>query len=236
MKKILLSLAALVILLPTASANSEGDAPMTVYSTENGVFSLDLLSHIGMGAHLYNAENFTPNNFSSFEAFFNLVKLKLYPVPVVGIEAGADVEFNWFSSQDNYFYTDSERNLKVGKLLDIAGEGSSKHKSSVDFFGMNFPVMLKLHFGDFRLGAGAQAMLNFTGGTDFRYRKGNMLNETSYKDAKVNLFSYAIIAQISYAHIGLYYKYYPSQPVFFPATDGAPAIKNLMTVGIAVGF
>ena len=236
MKKILLILAALTVILPAASAQSDSSSPFELYSTENGVFGVDLISHLGVGAHLYSADNFVPKTFGSFEAFFNLVNLKIYPIPVVGIEAGADLEFNWFRSIDNYFYTDSDRNFKVGKFIDIAGEGASKLKSNADFFGLNFPVLLKLRFGEFRIGAGAQAMLNFSAGADYHHQRGNMVTDISFKDAKANLFSYAFIGQLSYSVFGVYFKYYPKQPVFFPATEGAPSMKNLMTVGLQIGF
>ena len=91
-------------------------------------------------------------------------------------------------------------------------------------------------FGEFRIGAGAQAMLNFTAGADYHHQRGNMVTDVSFKDAKANLFSYAVIGHISYSIFGVYFKYYPTQPVFFPATEGAPSMKNLMTVGIALGF
>ena len=63
-----------------------------------------------------------------------------------------------------------------------------------------------------------------------------MVTDISFKDAKANLFSYAFIGHLSYSVFGVYFKYYPTQPVFFPATEGAPSMKNLMTVGLQIGF
>ena len=240
MKRFLLIAAALFAFIPSAFAQEDDGSvlegnPLTLYTSPSGIFSVDIFSHIGFGAHIIRSDDFAPKPFSSYEFFLNVFKLTMYPLDFVGVEIGGDLEFNWVGSRENFFYTLDDRTIQVGKFVDIAGSSVDRQRGKVDIFGINFPAMLKFKFGNFRIGGGAQAMLNFNGGTQYEYRQGNKRTLVTYKGAEVNLFSYAFIGMISYYNIGFYFQYYPSKVNLFTDTPGTPKM-GLMTAGIAFGF
>lgn len=202
-----------------------------IYTSPDGQLTFDVVSHVGFGYHVTKSTTFTPS-FSS-EFFVNIVKLGVYPVQQLGFELGVDVEGNFFNSKTSAFAVDSQKKIQAISFPNPEGGNLDKTRGGFNYLTFNAPLLVKGIFGKVEIGVGAEASLNCLGETYYRFRQENKYTRVEMTDADVNLFSYGIIASLSYDDAGVYFKYYPKGSRILP--DGSVDV-NFVTVGIAFGF
>lgn len=188
-------------------------------------------SHIGYGFHTMNSSDFLPAR--SKEVFLNLVKLGIYPAPFLGIELSVDAEHNSFKSNNTFFVIDDNglvRQIETGEA--VPGKVTNPI-SAFNYVTLNFPLLLKLRFGDLELGGGAEAGFNFAGRTWYRYSSDRRTVGVRDKGARLNSFTYGFVGMLSYEGIALFVKWYPKSSRLLP--EGS-ADLDYMTFGIAFGL
>lgn len=227
MKKTILT--ALVALLAFPVFAQSDDEPL--YTSSNGQFTFDLFDHIGFGYDAVKSADFKPA--FSCDFFMNVIKLGLYPVRNLGLELGVDFEFNDFTSKESAF---AQRDGIIKAIdfpaFDVYGSFDRK-RSDFSVFAMSAPVLVKGIFDKVEIGIGAVASWNFTGTTGYHLRTDKSdLNYTERK-AKVNPFSFGILATVSYDEFGLFFKYYPKSSHLLP--EGSVDL-SFTTVGVAISL
>ena len=216
----------------SASSSASGsDINTAIFTSENGLFSVNILSHLGYGFYFVNTQDYLPKKGGSGEFFLNLVQFEFSPVESFGINLSADFLVRHFDSQDEAFYLTSDGYIRASKAIIPAG--SQNVNSSITTIGANFPLMLNGYFGNFHIGAGAEAGFTFTGGTEYSYRDGRRHVNVSEDKAKVNRFTYGIIGEMGYSLFNVYFKYYPKSMRLFPAGS---VDQSFFTVGLKLGF
>lgn len=225
-KLVMLALAALVAIPVFAQVEKE-----PIYSSPGGNFKFDVLDHVGFGFNATKSTDFKPRFCG--DVFANIFEVGVYPVEVLGLELGVDVEYNVFSSKESAFVLADNKIHAVD--FNTLGLGSSFNRKRSDFgvFSLGAPLLLKGIFGKFRIGAGAEAFWNITGGTYAFLRQDNRDVTYTERKAKVNPFSYAILGTISYNGVGLFVKYYPKSSHLLP--EGSVDL-SYTTIGFALGF
>ena len=228
MKKVIILALGAILAVPGLAQESDYNA---VYTSSSGKVSFDVIDHIGYGYHFVKSDDFKPA--WSDEFFLNMFKIGLYPVENLGLELGLDLQFNTFASKESAFV--QREGIIHAADFSVLELGSSFDRQRSDFsiFGLGFPVLVKGIFNKFQIGAGAVASWNITGDTGYNLRKGNRTINIDESKAKVNPFSYGILATMSYDHIGVYFKYYPKSSHILP--DGSVNL-NYMTLGIVLGL
>ena len=225
MKKLILT-ALVALLAAPCFAQSEN----AVYYSSNGKFSVDIFEHIGFGRHFVNTDDFTPS--FPCELFMNLAKFNLNPTEKLGLELGVDMQFSTFTSKDTAFAQVNRLILPVSfSALDLGSY--DKKRGSFTVFSLNAPVLIKGMFGDFVIGAGAVASWNITGDTYATLRQGNRKVNYQESNGKVNPFSYAFLATVSYDELGIYAKYNPEASRLMP--EGSIDM-SFFTLGVVFGF
>jgi len=229
MKKIaMLALAALIALPGFAQ---DEDLDNVVYRSADDVVRFEVLSHIAYGYHFLNSNDFRSR--MSDEYIINLFNFGIYPIDALGIELGVDVAFNDFASSSHAFYLDPEHRIQAIEFSDLVTGTLDRHYGSADVFSLNAPLLLKLRAGDFWFGGGAVGSLNLLGRTEYAYRQANRREEVSERRAKVNTFSYGLVATLGYDMLGVYFKYYPKTSKVLP--DGSVDM-SYMTLGVILDF
>lgn len=232
MKKILTVLAALVAFVSVAQAQPD---VLSVYTSPTEVVKLNMFSHMGYGFHFVTSDDFKANTFGNGEFFLNVLKLDIRPTEYFQISLGADLAFNHFHASDYLFYqTGGDAHLlRSQKFSEVLAGGFSKQVGYFGNFFLGFPLLLKANFDGFSFGAGAEANLNLTGHSGYRYKQEFKRTEIKEERLGLNLFNYGIIAMISYSDVGLYFKYYPSGSRILP---GESLQFKYWTLGICVGL
>ena len=225
MKKIFCLLSA--ALLATAAFSQERNSN-TVYNSDNGVFTVDMLSHGGWGYSFVTTDDFKPKG--SGEVFANVLKLKVYPVESFGIELGGDLSWRYFGSKENAF---DQRDHIIHAVSPSSLFNSDKSRSSFSFFSVNTPLLLKIKAGGFCIGAGAEAQFNISGQTGYYYRdQDKHVEATTYK-AKVNTFTYGFVGTVGFNGFSVFAKFYPKGVRFLP--EGGLNF-SFWTLGISAGL
>ena len=227
MKKLVMMALAAVLAVPGfAQIESE-----PIYTSPNGVATFDMFNHLGFGYNAVQSADYKPA-FSS-DIFLNVLKVGVYPAEWLGLELGVDLEFNDFSSRESAFALVNDKIQAVD--FQVLGLGNTFDRKSSDFsvFSLSAPVLVKGRFGKIQLGAGAVASWNITGTTSAFLRQGNRDLNYSERKAKVNPFSYGIMATVSYGGVGLFCKFYPKSSHLLP--EGSVDF-SYTTLGIALGL
>ena len=211
-----------------AQADERG---LTIAESGDGVFSLEMVEHIGYGFNIVKSDAFEPNGGSDF--FVNIFSLNILPAEQFGISIGADYNFNTIRSKKSAFFVDENKKVQAIDFGDMVGSKAEKMRSNIEYSSFSFPVLLKGLFGDFHIGAGAEAVLNFGGHTYTSYREDNNKYEVTQRKAKLNTFTYDAMAFISYDEVGAFVKYYPKSSKVL--ADGSVGY-SFWTVGFVVGF
>ena len=227
MKKLVMLALAAMMAIPVFAQEDESTR---VYTAPSGKAFVDMMGHIGYGYHFVKSEEYTPA--WSGEFFFNVLQFGLRPVDGLGIDLSVDFAWSDFASKKNAF-TQVNQIIKASSF-DLVGEGSLDRKnSSIDVFSLTAPLVVKGIFGKFELGAGAFASWNIAASTTLNYRKDNVRANIEEVKAKVNPFTYGIIASASYDEFGVYFRYYPKSSRLLP--EGSVDL-SYMTLGIVLGF
>ena len=217
---------------------------LSAYETDNQKFSVDILSHLGVGFNIMATEDFYPSGGLDF--FINIADLSFRPSPRFGVKAGIDFFGQEFSSQTDIFLRDRGGNIFVANPMgqELVLENYDSLRSAITTLGFSAPILLKGYFGRFVVGVGANLQFNAWGSTDYEtvYRRDSpsvYQRATSYvrmRKAKVTPFTYSLMATLSYREfLSFYLRYYPSAYSIVPQHAVSPQF-GLMTVGVALGF
>ena len=146
--------------------------------SDNNIFEFKVFSHIGYGFNIARSNDFAPRKGRSGSLFVNLVNINIFPIQWVGLEAGIDIAYNFFTTQENLFMIDNDRNVKVMKFSDLTsltlpGEAIDRNRSKLSYGSMNVPVLLKGRWKHLEMGLGAELVWNWKGGTSYSYRQAN---------------------------------------------------------------
>ena len=207
----------LVILVVTALLAVPGFAQIEpVYTSSDGKAMFDIVHHIGYGYNITKSNDFKPGWCGDF--FVNILSFGLYPTEHLGFELGVDLQVNDFNTKDKAF-------VQRDGLIKVADFSTLETIGGVDRKQSDFTIL--------SLGAGAVASWNLSGVNSYWVEKGNRSMTINERKAKVNPFSYGIVATASYGAFGLYFKFYPKSSRLLP--DGSMDL-SYSTVGIVLGL
>jgi hypothetical protein len=144
-----------------------------------------------------------------------------------------DLQVNDFNTKDKAF-VQRDGLIKVADFstLETIG-GVDRKQSDFTILSLGAPLLVKAKFDKVSLGAGAVASWNLSGVNSYWVEKGNRSMTINERKAKVNPFSYGIVATASYGAFGLYFKFYPKSSRLLP--DGSVDL-SYSTVGIVLGL
>ena len=222
----------LVILVVTALLAVPGFAQIEpVYTSSDGRAMFDIANHIGYGYHITKSSDFKPSWCDEF--FVNIVKFGFYPVESFGFELGVDLQVNDFNTKEKAF-VQRDGIIKTADFSTIETLGGVDRKRS-DFttVSLGAPVMLKAKIEKVGFGIGAVASWNFAGSNSYWVEKANRHMDLIEGKAKINPFSYGLVATASYGVFGVYFKYYPKSSRLLP--EGSVDV-SYTTLGIVLGL
>ena len=247
MRRLLIAVLALCTLVPAYSQDlsaladvyadgtpilpEEEEPSMIIAQSKDGKVVFYGSTHMGYGFHVMKSSDFLPAR--SKEFFLNLVKLGIYPADFLGIELGVDAEHNSFKSNNTFFFTDGSDTVRQEAIENVVPGKVTKPISAFNYLTLNFPLLVKLRFGDLQIGGGAEAGFNFAGRTWYRYNTERRTVGVRDKGARINSFTYGFIGMVSYQGIAFFVKWYPGSSGILPA--GSPDLDH-MTFGIAFGL
>ena len=218
----------LVILAVAALLAVPGFAQVEpVYTSSDGKATFDMFGHLGFGYHITKSNDFKPSWCDEF--FVNILKFGLFPTENFGFELGVDLQVNDFNSREKAFV----QHDRIIKAVDFSTLEVDRKRSDFTVVSLGAPVLVKAKFEKVEFGAGAVASWNFAGSTSYWAQKGNRNITVNETKAKVNPFSYGIVATASYGAFGVYFKYYPKSSRILP--EGSVDV-SYSTVGIVLGL
>lgn len=230
MKRLASFVLALLVAIPVL-AKIEEDPSISVYSSSDGIVSVDVLGHFGWGYHVVSADSFSAN--SSGEVFFNVAKLKITPIDAVSLQAGVDCKWTYFGSASYLFYQ-HEHMVNVSSFSTaFSGQHWDKSYSSVNIFSLSAPAVLKFNLGPITIGGGAEANFNISGETYYRLRSEDIRTEVTESKAKLNTFTYDFIGMVGFNDLSVYAKFYPKGTSMI-AGDGVPF--SYWTLGVMLSL
>ena len=202
-----------------------------VYTSSDGKATFDVLGHLGAGYHFTKSNDFKPGWCDEF--FFNILKFGIYPTEHFGLELGVDLQVNDFNTKEKAF-VQRDGLIKVADFstLETLG-GVDRKRSDFTTVGLGAPVLVKAKFDKVGIGVGAVASWNFAGSNSYWIEKGNRSLTVTETKAKVNPFSYGLVATASYGVFGVYFKYYPKSSRLLP--EGSVDV-SYSTIGIVLGM
>lgn len=236
MKKILISILAMVIAVPAfcqddisqknadfvqIAADFKADVQEALeqqkdqeYSpliaeSDDGMFKLFSCSHVGYG--VYSVRSFTPEFVPALsgEFFINLLRFGFYPLDNLGLELNLDFGHNTIKSKQSVFVLSDKREVVAMANGDWFPTGIKRPRSRVEYFSFNLPFLVKYQLDDFSFGAGTEVSLNLGGRVSRRYSMDRLTSNTVEKGVGINLFSYAIVGMVAYKDLGFFVKIYP---------------------------
>ena len=161
--------------------------------------------------------------------FINLLNLDIRPAEVFGLGLGVDAKFDYFASKKDSFYLDGDKKIQAMPFA----EGYDKTRSEINVTSLSFPLLAKVYFGDWHVSLGAEADLNLWGHTYNFTKEANVRTRVTERKAKLETFSYGLIAAIQHNDFGIFCKYYPKSSKILP--DGSVDF-SYWTLGLAFGL
>ena len=178
-----------------------------LWESDDRMFRLYTVSHIGYGLYCISNSNFVPA--LSGEFFVNLARLGFYPVDDWGLEFNLDFGHNALRSTESVLMLDDDREVYAVPANGFYPSNARKTRSSLEFYSINLPFLVKYDYGDLSFGLGTEISLNFAGRAKHRYTTGHSTTNVTEKKAAINTFTYAFEATASYDDLGLFIKWYP---------------------------
>jgi len=178
-----------------------------IWESEDGLFKVFTVSHIGYGLYFINNSNFVPA--LSGEFFVNLVRGGFYPVQDWGLEINLDLGHNALRSIESVLMLDDDREVYSIPADQIYPSNARNRRSTLEFWSVNLPFLLKYDYEDFSFGLGTEVSVNFAGKARQKYSTGHDTYNYVGKRAAINTFTYAFEATASYDGMGLFIKWYP---------------------------
>lgn len=204
-----------------------------LWESEDGMFKLFTVSHIGYGLYFISNTDFVPA--LSGEFFVNLARLGFYPLDDWGLEINLDLGHNALRSKESVLRLNTDGEVFAIPVSEFYTSTPKRMRSSLEFYSVNFPFLLKYDDGDFNFGIGTEVSLNFAGRAKRRYSESFGPVLVTEKGARVNTFTYAFEATASYYDIGLFIKWYPKH-------SGILSGRNLdmrtgyVSIGVSLGL
>ena len=193
--------------LDAVQNSEEQDYSPLVWESEDGMFKVFTVSHIGYGLYFINNSDFVP--VLSGEFFVNLARFGFYPFQDWGLEINLDFGHNALRSSESVLLLDNDREVYAIPASEIYPANAKQKRSSLEFTSLNFPFLLKRDVGDFSFGLGTEVSVNFSGRAKHKYTVGYDKFNYVGKRAAINTFTYAFEATASYDGMGLFIKWYP---------------------------
>lgn len=228
MKK-LVSLAVLALLSANVFAQSED---LYLYQSSDEVFTMETLSHWAYGDHFITTDSFKPSNGGEF--FFNILKIKFYPVEYAGLEISADLRFDHFASKEDGFRLDSGNKVQAFKMAGEFGGDIKKVRGWMHVNSFSFPAIIKLGGDKFKIGAGAEAVVPYRATANYKYKLDGEKHKNKTKGMEVNKFFYDIVGVVNINDLSIYGKYYPKGSTLLP--DGSAVDMSFWTLGVGFDF
>lgn len=211
MKKLIVILAAGLVAL---SAFAQDEKPSsTVYTSPDGVASLDLVRYVAWGYDIVRSDDFTPRG--GGEVDLNIVTLNLFLSASFGIEAGVDCKWQYFNTRESSLFLDSDRIPQATKTW-TSLNSKERHLGSLDAFTLSVPVVAKLRMGKIWLGGGAEANFNLTASTTDVVESDNVRTDVTMSKGKTNVFTYDFVGMAGFGTLGIFAKFYPKNSSFIP--------------------
>jgi len=234
MKKFAIILLSFVLAAPAFAQESTEDLYNDIYTTENGVFSFNIVDHVGWGYHFVKTEDFTPSYCGDY--FINILAVKVRPTSFLTLKAGLDCEWNDFGSKKTRFYRDEDDHTvqatDFSGLLDL-NSGLQRTRSYFGVYSFSVPVLAKLNFGKFEIGGGAEMNFNVGSETSYSYERDDTRSTHVTNNIKLNTFTYNFVAMVGFDGIDIFAKFYPKASR--PLAAGS-ITYNYMTFGVAFGL
>ena len=227
MRRIFLSILALAAIIPAFSQNDvdlsaisqefkdqikeamkeEKEYSPVIAQTDDGQFKLLSSSYVGYSLYFVRSNDYASS--LSGEFFVNIIGGGFYPTDNLGFELKLDFGHNAIRSRESVLYLDENREVnaidrKLFYLSDV-----NQPRSSLTFLSVNLPFQVKYTTGDFRFGLGTELGINFRGRANHKYNDGYDTINVAQKKARINLFTYALLATVNYEKVTLFLKYYP---------------------------
>lgn len=195
---------------------------------EYKLFDFQALARIGGGTHIMDAPEFPDGLFKSTcsEFFFNAVELDVCPTKWMSIDLGVDLKWQYFTpSSGNVFSKDANGYV----VFAATPAGNQKHVSTLQYFSLAAPLMLDFNFGLVGVSLGAEVV--YTPASRVRINDSYTVGASDYnvktrECGGVPAFSWNAYASLNLGFYGIYFRYYPQQPLL------PTAPFSLMTVGI----
>ena len=232
MKKIFVSIIALLALSFCLSANKVKFSRDIDVSYGNKLFSVEPISYIGYGYHLKNDEMKDEMNAFNSEFFINIMELSLRPSSWLGINLGVDYDLDVYRL-DKQSIWQAQANDKVWvSSLSMMPSYKAVKSSVLRVHTFSVPLSFEFNAGKcaFRLGAAGEYNLPATVKNRIAEDKGT--TKQVVKGIKTQNLSYSAFGAISYGGLGVYVRYRPSYQ--FDQGYG-PHFKSL-TIGAVIGL
>lgn len=193
---------------------------------EYQLFDFQILSHVGYGWHLMDAPEFQ-QGFKGFnrEFFMNTFELDIWPTRWMSLNLGLDLKWqNFTPSTGNIFRLDAKNDI----VYDTMPAGTTGMQSTLHYFSLAAPLALNLNFGLIGFSAGAEFVYTPSSRVSIKdsYSIGSSEYNVVTRGCNFNKLSWDIFATVYAGLTGIYFRYYPQQPLIPTAPFG------LMTVGI----
>ena len=200
--------------------------------------NFEMLSRFGFGSHLVENNGFNQDFLKCREIWFNAFELTLNPADWFSASLGVNLKWDKFlAANDAYIYADAADG-NIAKFAPIAtqqalypgaGGDFKKLSSQINLFSLEAPLLLDLHFSDFGIKLGAQAVVPLTARQNELAEFGSTRVKTRVKDVAKIPFYYGFYGEINYNDIGVYAKYCPAEVL--PGT-----VQDLVTLGLVLNF
>lgn len=255
MKKILLSVLFISLVIPAFCQNDnqyeeilkdlkedikeavdnpdETDYTPLLWESDDRMFRLYTVSHIGYGLYCISNSNFVPA--MSGEFFVNLVRLGFYPVDDWGLEMNLDFGHNALRSIESVLLLDDQREVYAVPAQEFHPSSARRTRSSLEFYSVNIPFLVKYDYGNLSFGLGTEISMNLAGRAKYKYNTGHDTYSFVGKRAAINTFTYAFAATASYYDLGLFVKWYPKHAGILSGRN-LDMKKGYVSIGISFGL
>ena len=200
--------------------------------------NFEMVHRFGYGSHIMDNEGFNQNYLKSREIWFNVMDLTINPADWFSASLALNVKWDKFlAAEDSYIYADAT-DANTAKFAPIAtqqalypaaGGEFKKLSSQVNLFSLEAPLLLGLHFGDFGVRLGAQAVVPLTARQNELAEYGKSSVKTRVKGVAKAPFYYGFYGEFNYNDLGIYAKFCPSEVL-------PGIVQDLLTIGLVLDF
>ena len=194
---------------------------------EYSLFDFQVISHMGYGAHIMDAPEFTKSLFKStcYEFFMNAVELDICPTRWMSLNIGLDLKWQDFNPAfGNIFAKDTQNDI----VFATAPANNDKMLSTLHTFSLTAPLALKLKFGLLGISAGAEVV--YTPASRVKIIDSYTIGDSDYnvvtRECNAPGINWNVFANAYVGSTGIYVRYYPKQPLI------PTAPFNMFTAGI----